>query len=82
MFDIGMPELIVIFVIILVLFGGKKLPEVGKSLGEAIKNFKKSMNELESPSPDQPKQSLPENKPEPKPEAKTEEKKDSPAKPN
>jgi sec-independent protein translocase protein TatA len=71
MFDIGMPELLVIFVIILVLFGGKKLPEVGKSLGEAIKNFKKSMNELDTTTTDQTKKSLPENKP----ESKTEEKK-------
>lgn len=71
MFDIGMPELLVIFVIILVLFGGKKLPEVGKSLGEAIKNFKKSMNELDTTTTDQAKKSLPENKP----ESKTEEKK-------
>ncbi len=74
MFDIGMPELIVIFVIILVLFGGKKLPEVGKSLGEAIKNFKKAMNEIESPSTEAPKKSLPEEKPE--------EKKDTSVKPN
>jgi sec-independent protein translocase protein TatA len=74
MFDIGMPELIVIFVIILVLFGGKKLPEVGKSLGEAIKNFKKAMNELETPSTEDPKKSLP--------ETKIEEKKDTSVKPN
>jgi sec-independent protein translocase protein TatA len=74
MFDIGMPELVVIFVIILVLFGGKKLPEVGKSLGEAIKNFKKAMNEIEHPSDDDTKKSLP--------ETKIEEKKDTPVKPN
>ncbi len=74
MFDIGMPELIVIFVIILVLFGGKKLPEVGKSLGEAIKNFKKAMNEIEHPSTDDTKKSLP--------ETKIEEKKDPTIKPN
>ncbi len=60
MFDIGMPELLVIFVIILVLFGGKKLPEVGKSLGEAIKNFKKSINELDVSSIDQTKTRPPE----------------------
>jgi|YelNatPaOPRAMG01_1025707.scaffolds.fasta_scaffold14761_4 sec-independent protein translocase protein TatA len=74
MFDIGMPELIVIFVIILVLFGGKKLPEVGKSLGEAIKNFKKAMNEIETPPTGETKKSLPENK--------IEEKKDTTVKPN
>ncbi len=68
MFDIGMPELLVIFVIILVLFGGKKLPEVGKSLGEAIKNFKKAMNEFETNTTDQTRKSLPENKPEGGPE--------------
>jgi len=38
--NIGLPELIIIFVIILLLFGGKKLPEVGQNLGKAIKSFK------------------------------------------
>ncbi len=79
MFDIGMPELIVIFVIILVLFGGKRLPEVGKSLGEAIKNFKKAMNEIETHTTDEIKKTLPEGKP---PEIKPEDKKDTTPKPN
>jgi sec-independent protein translocase protein TatA len=38
-----MPELIVIGLIILFIFGARKLPEMGKGLGEGIKNFKKSM---------------------------------------
>ncbi len=38
--NIGLPELIIIFVIILLLFGGRKLPEVGQNLGKAIKSFK------------------------------------------
>lgn len=42
---IGTTELLVIFVILLVLFGGKKLPELGKGIGEAIRDFKKSMKE-------------------------------------
>lgn len=36
----GMQELIVIFLIVLLIFGAKKLPEVGKGMGKAIKNFK------------------------------------------
>ena len=47
MFGIGMPELIVIFVVALVVFGPSKLPDIGKSLGEAIRGFKKSVNETE-----------------------------------
>ncbi len=42
MFGIGMPELIVILVIILVVFGAGKLPEIGSALGKGIRNFKKA----------------------------------------
>jgi len=40
---LGPPELILIFLIIVIIFGAKKLPELGKSMGEGIKNFKKSI---------------------------------------
>jgi sec-independent protein translocase protein TatA len=50
--SIGMPELIVIFVVALVVFGPSKLPELGKSLGEAIRSFKKSISEVDKPSID------------------------------
>lgn len=42
MFGIGMPELIIILVIILIIFGAGKLPEIGESLGKGIKGFKKA----------------------------------------
>jgi sec-independent protein translocase protein TatA len=41
--SLGFPELILILVIVALLFGGKKIPEVGKGLGEAIRNFKKGL---------------------------------------
>jgi TatA/E family protein of Tat protein translocase len=41
-----MPELIVIFVIALIIFGPRKLPELGKSLGRSISEFKRASNEL------------------------------------
>ncbi|MGB9893284.1 MAG: TatA/E family twin arginine-targeting protein translocase [Candidatus Saccharicenans sp.] len=44
--SIGVPELIVIFIIALLIFGPKKLPEVGKSVGRAIREFKKASDEL------------------------------------
>ena len=45
MFGIGMPELIIILVIILIIFGTGKLPEIGGALGKGIRNFKKASNE-------------------------------------
>ncbi|MFP4129093.1 MAG: twin-arginine translocase TatA/TatE family subunit, partial [Desulfonatronovibrio sp.] len=47
MFGIGMTELIIILVIILVIFGANKLPEIGSGMGKAIKNFKKATTEPE-----------------------------------
>ena len=44
MFGIGMPELIIILVIMLVIFGAGKLPEIGAGLGKGIKGFKKAIN--------------------------------------
>ena len=46
--SIGMPELIIIFVIALIIFGPRKLPELGKSLGKSLAEFKKASNELRS----------------------------------
>lgn len=43
---IGHQELIIILVIIMILFGAKKLPELGRSLGQGMKEFKKSSKEL------------------------------------
>lgn len=43
--NFGMGELLVILLIVVLFFGGKKLPQLGSSLGESIKNFKKGMKE-------------------------------------
>ena len=44
---IGMPELIVILVIVLIIFGANKLPQIGEGLGKGIRNFKKATKEEE-----------------------------------
>ncbi len=43
MFRLGAPELVIILIIVFFLFGAKRLPEMGKGIGEGIKNFKRSM---------------------------------------
>ncbi len=47
MFGLGTPELVVILAIAFLLFGGKKLPEIGAGLGKAIHSFKNGLNEVE-----------------------------------
>lgn len=41
--SLGMPELLLLFMIVMLVFGAKKLPEVGKGLGRGIQNFKEAM---------------------------------------
>jgi sec-independent protein translocase protein TatA len=49
MMGLGMPELLVIGLIIVVLFGAKRIPELAKGLGEGIRNFKTGMNTDDAP---------------------------------
>lgn len=46
MFGLGIQELVIILVIIMVLFGAKKLPEMGKGLGKGIREFKNATNKI------------------------------------
>jgi sec-independent protein translocase protein TatA len=52
MFGIGMPELIIILVIILIIFGAGKLPEIGAGMGKAIRNFRGASDEEEKKEPE------------------------------
>jgi len=54
MFGIGIPELLIILVIILIIFGAGKLPEIGGAIGKGIKNFKKSFHDDEVENTDDP----------------------------
>jgi sec-independent protein translocase protein TatA len=45
MFGLGVQELLIVLVIILVLFGASRLPEIGRGIGQAIKNFKRATSE-------------------------------------
>jgi sec-independent protein translocase protein TatA len=54
--SIGLPELLVILVVAVLLFGGKKIPEVAKGIGEGIRNFKHALKGDENnPTPDDKK---------------------------
>jgi TatA/E family protein of Tat protein translocase len=46
--SVGVPELIIIFTIALIIFGPRKLPELGKSLGRSLAEFKRASNELKN----------------------------------
>jgi sec-independent protein translocase protein TatA len=48
MFGLGYQELLIILVIVLILFGANRLPELAKSLGSSVKEFKKGVNEVKS----------------------------------
>lgn len=61
MFGLGLVEAIVVLVVVLLLFGGKKLPQLGSALGKSLSNFKKGMKEADRPD-DQSK--IEDNKPE------------------
>ena len=47
MFGVGMPELVVIMVIVMILFGANKLPQMGAGLAKGIRNFKKGIDDKE-----------------------------------
>ena len=49
--NLGLPELLVILVIVVLIFGAGKIPQLGKGLGEGIKNFKDSMKDGQSRDP-------------------------------
>ncbi len=56
MFGLGMPELIIILLIAVLIFGVGKLPQVGEGLGKAIQGFRKSVSDQESSNPPPSKQ--------------------------
>ena len=47
---IGLPEMLIILVIIMLIFGASRLPEIGKGIGQGIKNFKSSVTEADGKS--------------------------------
>lgn len=59
--DIGVPELIIILLIVIVIFGAGKLPQLGKGLGEGIKNFKDAVKDGTSGGSSKPSSPSPDN---------------------
>ena len=61
MMGIGFPELMIILVIIMIIFGAGKLPEIGSAFGNSIRNFKKSMKDAEKENEELPEGSATDN---------------------
>ena len=61
MMGIGFPELMIILVIIMIIFGAGKLPEIGSAFGNSIRNFKKSMKDAEQENEELPEGATAEN---------------------
>lgn len=59
---ISLPQILVIAVIVLILFGSKKLPEFGKSIGKSIKSFKEGLSEIDADSKDVTNTQISQNK--------------------
>jgi sec-independent protein translocase protein TatA len=58
-FGLHWPELVIVFVIALLFFGPKRLPEMGSAIGKTIKEFQKSIKEVSAPSEDKANAALP-----------------------
>ena len=52
MFGLGMPELVIIMAIAFMIFGGKRLPEIGAGLGKGISSFKKGLQTVDNTTPE------------------------------
>ncbi|HOV91277.1 MAG TPA: twin-arginine translocase TatA/TatE family subunit [Syntrophorhabdaceae bacterium] len=58
MFGLGFPELIVILIIIIMIFGAGKLPEIGSAIGKGIRSFKKATHEPDNPDANEKKKEI------------------------
>lgn len=58
MFGLGFGELAIILVLVVLVFGGKRLPQLGSGLAKGIKNFKKGLNEEDSADSEKPKDKI------------------------
>lgn len=60
--NLGAPELILIFLVILVLFGAKKIPELAQGLGKGVKEFRKAMKDVQEEVEQEPSKKIEEKK--------------------
>ncbi len=68
--NLGMPELIFIFILALLIFGPKKLPEIGKQLGKGLGEFKRASNDLKRSIEEEVEKATREEPPKPEPESR------------